>query len=130
MHQLISQPTHPLPTSSTCIDIVLTDEPNLIINSGVHSSIHKNCHHQVTFCKLHLNIEYSPPDECLVWDYKKADTNSFQKALKQVNWEFLFKKKNVHEQVFISNNTLLNVFSNYIPNKFVTFNNKDLPRMT
>ena len=40
----------------------------------------------------------SSPYEHLVWDYKKADTNSIRKALKQVNWEFLFKKKNVHEQ--------------------------------
>ena len=60
---------------------------------------------------------------------KKGDTNSIRKTLKQVNQEFLFKKKNVHEQVLILNKTLLNVFSNYIPNKIVTFNGKDPPWM-
>ena len=41
-----------------------------------------------------------------MWDCKKADTNLIRKALKQVNWEFLFKKKNVHEQILILNKTL------------------------
>ena len=65
-----------------------------------------------------------------MWDYKKADTNSIRKALKQVNWDFLFQNKSVHEQVRILNKTLLNVFANYVPNKIVTFNDKDPPWMT
>ena len=56
LHQLKSQSTHPLPTSSTCIDLTFTDQPNLLVNSGVHPSHHKNCPHQETFCKLNLKI--------------------------------------------------------------------------
>ena len=67
LHQLISQPTHLLPTS-TSIDLIFTDQPNLVVNSDTHSSLHKNCHHQITFCKLNLKIEYLPPYERLVWD--------------------------------------------------------------
>ena len=84
----------------------------------------------MTFCKLSLKIEYPLLYECLVWDYKKADTNSIRKALKQVDWEFLFQNKNVHEQVLILNKALLNVFSNHVPNKIVTFNDKDPPWLT
>ena len=65
-----------------------------------------------------------------MWDYKKADTNSIRRAVKQVNWESLFQNKSVHEQVLILNKTLLDVFSNYVPNKIVTFNDKDPPWMT
>ena len=95
--KLVSPPTHLLPASSTCIDLILTDTPNLVVNSDGHPSLHKNCYHQITFCKLNLNIEYPPPYEHLVRDYKNADTNSIRKALKQVNWEFLFQNKNVHD---------------------------------
>ena len=130
MQQLISQPTHLLPTSSTCIDLIFTDQPNLVVNSGAHPSLQKNCHHQISFCKLNLKIEYPPPYERLVRDYKKTYTNSIRTALKKVNWEFLFQNKNVHEQVLILNKTLLNVFSNYVPNKIVTFNDKDSPSKT
>ena len=67
---------------------------------------------------IHLNIEYPLPYERLVRDYRKADINSIRKTLK-VNWEFLFQNKNVHEQVLILNKTLLNVFSNFVPNKII-----------
>ena len=36
LHQLISHPTHLLSTSSTCIDLTFTDQPNLVVNSGAH----------------------------------------------------------------------------------------------
>ena len=35
--------------------------------------------------------------------------------------------KNVHEQVSTFKTTLMNIFSNYIPNKCVTVDNKDPP---
>ena len=75
-------------------------------------------------------IEYPPPYEQLVWDYKKANIDSIQKALKQINWRFLFSNKLVHQQAEILNNTLMNVFSNFIPNKLVTFNDKGPPWMS
>ena len=45
--QLISDPTHILPASSSCIDLIFTDQPNLVVDSGVRPSLHTNCHHQI-----------------------------------------------------------------------------------
>ena len=47
-----------------------------------------------------------------------------------VNWGFLLSNKNVHERVSILNNSLMNIFSNYTPNKFVIIDDKDTPWMT
>ena len=44
------------------------------------------------------------------------------------NWEFLFSNKNVHDQVSTFNNALANIFSNYIPNRYLTFDEKNLSR--
>ena len=44
-------------------------------------------------------IGYPLSYERLVWDYKKANTDSIQKALKQINWRLLFSNKSVHQQV-------------------------------
>ena len=109
---------------------MFTDQPNLVVNSCVHPTLHKNCHYEIKFCKLNLKVEYSPPYERLVWDYKNADKISFRKALKQNNSEFLFQKKNVPEQDFFLNKTLLNVFSHFAPNKIVIFNDRYPPWMT
>ena len=46
-----------------------------------------------------------------------------------MNWNSLFSHKNVHEQVAIFNQTLMNIFSNYVPNKFITIDDKDPPWM-
>ena len=58
--QLIHEPTHLQASSSSCIDLVFTDQPNLSVNSGVHASLHPNCHHQITHSNFNLNIYYPP----------------------------------------------------------------------
>ena len=41
-----------------------------------------------------------------------------------VNWERLFSNKDINTQVSILK-TILNVFSNYVPNKYITIDDKD-----
>ena len=78
-HQLISDITHLLPYSSSCIDLIFTDQPNQPVDSGVHPTLHGNCHHQIFFSKFNLMIEYLPPYEQLVRDYKKLILTQFRK---------------------------------------------------
>ena len=42
-----------------------------------------------------------------------------------VNWEKLFDKKDLNAQVIALNETILNVFRNYVPNKYITVDDKD-----
>ena len=89
-HQLISQATHLLPQSSPCINLIFTDQPDLIGDSGFHSSLHSNCNHQITHCNINLNIEYPTPYERLVWDYNKANVESIKKSIESVIWKVMF----------------------------------------
>ena len=89
--QLINEPTHIQRNSSSCIDLIFTDRPNLAVNSGVHASLHPNCHHQVVHTNFNLNISYPSPYQRLIWDYKKEDSVKIRKALDLINWERLFK---------------------------------------
>ena len=130
LHQLISQPTHILPNSSSCIDLIFTDQLNLVTDCRIHPSLHPNCHHQIIYCKLNLKIVYPPPYRRLVWDFKRASIDSIRKSIKTVDWHFTFLNKNVHEQVSIYNNILLNIFPNYIPHKHITVDDRDPPWMT
>ena len=38
-HQIINEATHILNNSSSCIDLIFTSQPNLVTESGVHSSV-------------------------------------------------------------------------------------------
>ena len=53
--QIIHEPTHLLDCSSFCNNLIFTSQNNLVTNSGVHSSLHSNCHHQIIFSKFNLN---------------------------------------------------------------------------
>ena len=119
-----------LANSSSCIDLIFTDQPSLIVDCGIHPSLHPNCHHQIVYCKLDLKIVYPPPYQRHVWDFKRANIDSIRKAIKMIDWHFMLLNKNVHEQVSTFNTTLMDIFSNYIPNKYITVDDKNPPWMT
>ena len=81
------------------------------------------------YSKLNLNVIYPPPYQRLVWDYKKANVDCIKKSLNSVDWDFVFSNKNVHQQAQYLNKVLMNVFTNYIPNKLITIDDKDPPWM-
>ena len=128
-HQLISQPTHLLPQTSSHIYLIFTDQPNLIADTGIYPSLHLNFHHQITYGKLNLSIEYPPPYECLVWDYNRANVERIKKSIESVNWEVMFNDSSVPKQVSIFYETLMNILSNFTQNKLVTFHDRDTPWM-
>ena len=129
MKQLISDPTHILQHSSSCIDLIFVNQPNLVVDSGIHPSLHLTCHHQIIFCKLNLKIENPPIYVCEVWDYGKAQTDLVNRTIDQFNWVNLFLDKNIKEQVILFNRTILNIFHNFIPNKTILCNDRDPPWM-
>ena len=82
MKKLIAEPTHILKNSLSCTDLIFTNQPNLIIDSGVHPSLHLICHHYVMYAKLNLQIEYPLLYTRDVWDYGKAQFDLINKAIK------------------------------------------------
>ena len=109
LSQIISDPTHILPNSSSCIDLIFTNQPNLVSESGVHPYLHPKCHHQIVFAKLNLKVGYPPLYERLLWDYKNADIPSINPATDIFDWGYSFEGKNVHAQVHFFNETILNI---------------------
>ena len=54
LHQEINEPKYILNNSSSCIDLIFNFQPNILIESGVHPSLHPNCHNQIVFAKFNL----------------------------------------------------------------------------
>ena len=80
LNRLIQEPTHILNSSSSCIDLIFTSQPNLVMESRIHSSLHSNCHHQIVFAKFNLSIFYPPPYERSVWHYERANTELIRRV--------------------------------------------------
>ena len=77
-----------------------------------------------------MKVEYPPPYECVFWDYSRADKASINQAINAIDWEEILVHKTVESQVYELSNLLLNIYSNYIPNKTVLCDDKDPPWMT
>ena len=51
LSQVISEPTNFEPGKKpSCIDLVVTDQPNIILDSETRASLDPYCHHQITYC--------------------------------------------------------------------------------
>ena len=107
---MINDPTHILESSSSCIDLILTLQPNLITESGVHPSLHPNSHHQIIFAKFVLEIHYQLPYFRDAWHYQDSNTDLIRLAIAMFDWDRAFVNTNVNEMVFILNKTILNMF--------------------
>ena len=123
--QKLSESTHFLKNYYSCIDLILTDQPILIIDSGDHPSLHPNCQNKIIPCKIDFKIVYPPPYMRLVWDFKRANILSIRKAIKMVDRRFMFLNKHIHKQISIFNNILMNISTNYIPNQYITMDDRD-----
>ena len=128
--QIISEPTHILQNSASCIDLVFTNQPNMVTKSGVYPSLHSNCHRQIIYAKIDFNIYFPPPYERQVWHYSRADIENIRLSIDNINWIMTFNNLNVDKQVELFNEYLMNIFNNFILNKIITLNDKDPPWIT
>ena len=92
LKQLISVSTHILQHPSIDIDLIFDNQPNLVIDSGIHPSLHQNCHHQVIFCKLNLKLSI-------------RHLMLMESATDQFDEANLFLDKNINELLIQSNHT-------------------------
>ena len=90
LEQLIHEPTHIFGERFSCIDLIFASQPNLMVESGVQSSLHQNCHHQIVFARFKLKVAFPSPYEREVWHSKKASVNHIRKTINGFQWEKSF----------------------------------------
>ena len=129
LEQIIKEPTHIVGGSSSCIDLIFTTQSNLVMKSGVHSSLQSNCHHHIAFAKFKLKIHYPPSYEREVWHYQKVNADQTRQAICEFPWENGFTNISVNEQVQLFTQTFRNIISNYIPHETSTCDDRNSSRV-
>ena len=127
LSEIIKEATHILESFSSYNDLIFTTQPNLLVESGVHPSLHPNYHHQIVFAKFNLQIYYPTPYSREIWHYKQANTELIRPAITDFNWDRAFLNTNVNDKVSIFSNTILNILSNFIPHETIVCDDKDPP---
>ena len=83
----LKESTHISENYRSCIDLLFTSQPNLVVDFGIHPSLHENCHNQIIYSKFDLKIFYPPPYERTVWHYQQADTAFIERSLENFAWQ-------------------------------------------
>ena len=64
LSQMISEPTNFTPNKNpSCNDLLVTNQPNLILDSGTRPSLDPMCHYQIVYEKINLKIPPPPSVE-------------------------------------------------------------------
>ena len=118
LSQMISEPTNFTPGKNpSCIDLIITDQPNLLLDYGTRASLDPKCHHQIIHGKINFKIPPPPPIERKMWHYDKANTDAIRRSMTNFPWaEQLRLNNDVNWQVKIFHETFMNIMSNFIPN--------------
>ena len=69
--QIISEPTHFMrdDCKPSCIDLIVTDQPNIVLDSGVRPSLDPTVKHQIIFCKINFKIPPLPKYVRKIWHF-------------------------------------------------------------
>ena len=97
------------------------------MKSGVHSSIHPNCHHQIAFSKFNVKLFYPPPYEREIWHYEKANTDLIRRSVDEFFRENRSFIMDANQKVHLFNETIKNIISNFIPLATIICDDRDPP---
>ena len=122
--QLISEPTHFRENCQpSCIDLIICDQPNLVRDNVVRSSLDQTCKHQITYCKVSIKSPRIPASKRLVWHYDKANSDLINRAIFDFQWDsHLNKLPSPNSQVKFLNKTILNIITNFAPSSSIMSN--------
>ena len=114
LSQIISEPTHFEPDKKpSCIDLIVTDQPNIILESGTRASLDSYCH---------FRMPPPPPFERKIWHFNRANSAAIKRCMTSFPWrQHLNINTDPNWQVKTFTDILLNIMSNFIPNEIKRF---------
>lgn len=122
--QLIDEPTR-IP-SNTLLDPILTNVPNLVLESGVLDPFCSD--HKPVYACLDLAMNKVSTFKRTIWDFRNANFGTFRDKLGEINWlEILGNDPETAATQFTD--VLLRVAKETIPSKSVTIRQGDKPWM-
>ena len=115
--QIIDKPTHVVNNSMWCIDLLFCTNQNTISNYAVDVLIFDKCYYNIIFGKVNIRVPLPPVNIHEVLNYSQAIVENMKHAISNFSWSEAFESLPIDGEVKHLNETLLNIFRNYIPNK-------------
>ena len=129
LYQLKNELTNIRGEGMSCIDLIITDQPNLFVDSGVHPSLDEHCQHRIIYGKLNTSFPYPPTYMRMVWDYTKANARKIRDTINSVDCKSEFSELNPESMANSFTEKLVSTIRVNIPNKIIKVSDKDPPWM-
>ena len=130
LHQIIQEPTRITVTCANLLDLIITDSPGYIMDSGTLPPI-ANLDHSAVFCKLTIRYITDISYKRHIWDYKNANFQELNQALLHAPWDVGIEMfDDISDSAEYFSNLLLSTAKEYIPNRSVLIRPRDKPWMT
>jgi hypothetical protein len=126
LHQMINEPTHIKDTSTSLLDLIITDSPAYMLNTGTWTPI-GDPYHSTIFCRFQFLIKRNPKYKREIWKYDQCDFVALNEELSNAPWNVLDTFDDVNDAVDYFMTLFLNICRKHITIKTVTVNPKDKP---
>ena len=114
--QLIRELTNFEPNKHpSCIDLIFTSQPNLVLESEVKPTLSTMCHHQIIYENVALKVHVPPSYYREVWHYDRANIDMIKSSIENFDWNGNFIYLDVNEQVELLNNYPFKHFQKFYP---------------
>ncbi len=125
LHQSLSSPTHLRADGSlgSLLDLVVTNDPNLISDVSTHPPIGSS-DHLVVECATNLRKEGTPQQTSpslarRIWCYDKADCSALNKHLLSLDWPDVLTASDIDSAWIAWKSSFLSTVKKYIPSKVI-----------
>ena len=130
LSQIINEPTRITDQTASLLDLIITDVPNDIIQTGTLSPVGTS-DHAVVICKLNLNTRAPQMYTREVWNFQQADWSGLNTALTMAPFDVAFQLYNdIDDIVHYWVNLVKQMLKEFIPCHIVRVRPKDTPWVT
>ena len=130
MEQIIETPTRITTQSANILDLIITDAPAFIQQSGVLPPV-GTCDHSPVYCRINFKTTVKRAYHRTIWNYNEANLDGLYDALSSAPWHVAFATSdNGNESLEYWQNLYLQNINSFIPNKNVIIRPKDKPWVT
>ena len=128
--QIIDEPTRITSHSATLLDLIITDSPGYVSNSGVCEPI-ADSDHCTTYCRTTFGYNVDKPYTRTFYDYNKANFTDLNTAIAQSPLQtLLYAVDDVNDATAIFYDIINDISKTHIPSNTVLVRPKDKPWMT
>lgn len=126
--QIINEPTRTTNTTSSIIDLILTNDSSVVTEKGV-LCLHNISDHDLIYCKINIAVTVQPR-VIMYRDYKNLNMVNFNRHLHSLPLFHIIEIENIDNKLHFLNKCLLDLYDTHIPLKSLVIKGPYTPWVT